>query len=167
MVHFQPVGLAVWTTVYWMSLCSIGNSKMAAKTRQGLAGVRTASPLIRRSRCRPFMAPVRSAATSGDRNGSGDIAVDAAEFTPTRFDKRNAHLLAALQTRRRWRVLACDASRKNGGSVTDLSVTGCRRWAMITHHVPFPEIKPVNSVPQTRAATAKRPEITMSGSRHT
>ena len=104
MVHFQPVGLAVWTTVYWMSLCSIGNSKMAAKTRQGLAGVRTASPLIRRSRCRPFMAPVRSAATSGDRNGSGDIAVDAAEFTPTRFDKRKAHLLAALQTRRRWRV---------------------------------------------------------------
>jgi hypothetical protein len=33
MVHFQPVGLAVWTTVYWMSLCSIGNSKRPKRSR--------------------------------------------------------------------------------------------------------------------------------------
>jgi len=26
-VHFHPVGLDVWTTLYWMPLCSMGTSK--------------------------------------------------------------------------------------------------------------------------------------------
>jgi hypothetical protein len=70
MVHFQPVGLAVWTTVYWMSLCSIGNSKMAANACQGLQSSTSVS-CGQPAHCGPFKAPVRSSATSGDCNGSG------------------------------------------------------------------------------------------------